>query len=59
MDRKFNDHVWCKVNMTIIKYDFYWVSKVANAWATCDVKVTFVSSLFDLVFKMKLLGMAT
>jgi hypothetical protein len=45
---------WPSLNMILD-----WVSKVANVWATCDVKITLVTSLLDWVLKMKSLGMTT
>ncbi len=36
-----------------------WVFEVVDVWAICDVKMTFVISLFNLDLKMKLIGVGT
>jgi hypothetical protein len=45
--------------MTNIRNDLDWVFKVGDVWATYDVKMTLATNLFNLVFEIKLHGMAT
>jgi hypothetical protein len=55
MDKKYNDHVWCKVITTTIRNNFG-LSFLFIAWVICSVCKMNVRTLCDLTLIMKSYG---
>jgi hypothetical protein len=59
MDRKYDGHAWCKVNMINIKNDFNLIFRRAHYLGHCNARMMDAISIFLTNVEMKQFGLAT